>query len=203
ATAAEVTVMDPCCGSGHFLVAAADMLRKMRMEEEGLTEAQASAAVLQDNLFGLELDPRCTQIAVFALAFDAWKHGLRPPAAGGASVLPNVACSGLSVGGQLSDWTKLAGDDTNLRLTLERLYELFKEAPELGSLINPTAMPVRDRMFLNDYAEVASLVEAALAKGGHDPAAAVFGADAKGAARAAGLLAGRYTLTATNPPYRG
>ena len=34
--AAEVTVMDPCCGSGHFLVVAADMLRQMRMEEEGL-----------------------------------------------------------------------------------------------------------------------------------------------------------------------
>jgi len=35
ARAAEITVMDPCCGSGHFLVAAADMLRKMRMEEQG------------------------------------------------------------------------------------------------------------------------------------------------------------------------
>ncbi|MCZ2109689.1 MAG: BREX-1 system adenine-specific DNA-methyltransferase PglX, partial [Dehalococcoidia bacterium] len=78
ATAAEVTVMDPCCGSGHFLIAAADMLRKMRMEEEGLTEPEASGAVLRDNLFGLELDPRCTQIAAFALAFDSWKHGLRP-----------------------------------------------------------------------------------------------------------------------------
>ena len=34
--AAEVTVIDPCCGSGHFLVIALDMLRQMRMEEEGL-----------------------------------------------------------------------------------------------------------------------------------------------------------------------
>src|SRR6266511_2399010 len=39
--AAEVTVMDPCCGSGYFLVAAFELLRRMRMEEEELSEAQA------------------------------------------------------------------------------------------------------------------------------------------------------------------
>ena len=201
ATAREVTVMDPCCGSGHFLVAAARMLRAMRMEEEGLTAAEAAVAVLRENLFGLELDPRCTQIAAFALVFDAWKAGLRPPAAGGTSVVPHVACSGISVGGQLIEWTRLAGDDVNLRMTLERLYELFKDAPDLGSLINPSYLSARDHMFLRDYTEVAPLVEEALAKGGHDPAAAVFGADAEGVARAGALLARTYTLVVTNPPY--
>ena len=72
---AEVTVMDPCCGSGHFLVAAFGMLWRMRAEEEGLSPAEAQDAVLRDNLFGLELDPRCTQIAMFALALEAWKQG--------------------------------------------------------------------------------------------------------------------------------
>ena len=72
---AKVTVMDPCCGSGHFLVAAFSMLKQMRMEEEGLSEKQAADAVLHDNLFGLEIDPRCTQIAAFALALAAWKSG--------------------------------------------------------------------------------------------------------------------------------
>ena len=95
ARVAEVTVMDPCCGSGHFLVAAHEMLRRMRMEEEGLDAVAASDAVLRDNLFGLELDPRCTQIAAFALALAAWK-------AGGYRELPlpNVACSGIAVGGR-------------------------------------------------------------------------------------------------------
>src|SRR6266567_8925731 len=50
--AAQVTVMDPCCGSGHFLVAAFEMLKQMRMEEEGLSERQAADAVLRDNIFG-------------------------------------------------------------------------------------------------------------------------------------------------------
>src|SRR5579864_2085915 len=59
--ASKVTVMDPCCGSGHFLVAAFEMLRQMRMEEEGLDDATAGDAVIRDNLFGLEIDPRCIQ----------------------------------------------------------------------------------------------------------------------------------------------
>ena len=54
ATAAEVTVMDPCCGSGHFLVAMFGMLWRMRAEEEGLSPADAQDAVLRDNLHGLE-----------------------------------------------------------------------------------------------------------------------------------------------------
>lgn len=93
---AQVTVMDTCCGSGHFLVAAFEMLRRMRMEEEGLGEAEAADAVIRDNLFGLEIDPRCIQIAAFAPALAAWKAGGHRPLP-----LPNVTCSGIPVNGQL------------------------------------------------------------------------------------------------------
>ena len=195
--AAEISVMDPCCGSGHFLVAAFDMLRRMRMEDEGLDEAAAADAVICDNLFGLEIDPRCVQIAAFALALAAWKCG------GYRGLpLPNIACSGVPVRGQLEAWTKLAGDDANMRQTLERLYGLFVNAPDLGSLINPADVPVRERMFTPDFERIAPLLEDALAREqGDDPVAAVFGYSALGVARAADLLARRYTLAATNVPY--
>ena len=64
------------------------------------------ATRIRDNLFMLELDPRCTQIAAFALALAAWK-------AGGYRQLPvpNIACSGIPVAGQLDEWTKLANGD--------------------------------------------------------------------------------------------
>ena len=90
--AANVTVMDPCCGSGHFLVVAFEMLCRMRMEEENLGEVEAADVVVRDNLFGLEIDPRCVQIAAFAVALAAWKVG------GYRELpLPNVACSGIAV----------------------------------------------------------------------------------------------------------
>ena len=75
---ADITVMDPCCGSGHFLVVAFEMLRRMRMEKEGLEETEAAEAVLRDNLFGLEIDPRCVQIAAFAYSPSCLEGGRLP-----------------------------------------------------------------------------------------------------------------------------
>ena len=195
---AKVTMMDPSCGSGHFLVVGFGMLRRMRMEEEGLSESAAAEAVLRDNLYGLELDPRCTQIAAFALAMAAWK-------AGGVRALPvpHVVCCGIPVQGQLETWRELAEGNAKLRSAMERLYELFRNAPDLGSLINPASLPTENRMFTADYADVAPLLAKALAaeKTKDDPAAAVFGAAARGVAMAAGLLSASYTLVATNVPY--
>lgn len=196
--AAELKILDPCCGSGHFLVAAFDLLRWMRMAEEGLNEAEAGDAVLRDNLFGLELDPRCTQIAVFAICLTAWKVGgyrLLP--------LPNVACSGLAVGDRLYEWVNLAGGDNDLEATLRRLYHLFREASDLGSLIDPARVAAEDHLYAIAWARVAPLLEKALTKerDSDDPGASVFGETAKGVLRAANLLAGQYHLVITNVPY--
>jgi hypothetical protein len=195
---AEITIIDPCCGSGHFLVVAFDMFRRMRMEEEGIRETEAADAVIRDNLFGLEIDERCVQIATFALALATWKVGGYRPIP-----LPNVACSGIAVQGQMDTWTRLANNDENLKHDLQRLYSLFSKAPDLGSLINPAHVPVADRMFTPDYEQVAPVLEKALAKERNqdDPVAAVFGLTAQGAARAARFLAMQYTLVATNVPY--
>ena len=72
-TLKEFRLLDPCCGSGHFLVGAFHLLVPLRMHEERLSAREACDAVLRGNLFGLELDPHCTQIAAFALAVAAWK----------------------------------------------------------------------------------------------------------------------------------
>jgi len=144
------------------------------------------------------LDSRCTQIAAFALAFAAWKIG-------GYRQLPvpNIACSGIAVVGQLETWTRLAGDDVNLRLTLERHYHLFRNAPDLGSLINPNDVPLQDRLFSADYALVEPVLKRVLAKERihDDPVSSVFGTAAEGVALAAKLLAGTYILVVTNVPY--
>jgi hypothetical protein len=197
-TVAEVTVMDPCCGSGHFLVVAFEMLRKMRMEAEGLSAAEAGDAVLRDNLFGLELDPRCTQIAAFALALQAWKTG------GYRELpIPNIACSGISAKGRLEDWKKLAREDERLERSLERLHALFSDGGDLGSLIDPLK-EVDGDLLAAHFEDVGPVLASALEREQvDDPSAAVFGNAAAGAAHAARLLARRHTLVATNPPFLG
>ena len=195
--ARDLTMMDPCCGSGHFLVVAFEMLRRMRIEEEDIDEIAASDAVVRDNLFGLEIDPRCVQIAAFAVALAAWKAGgyRKLP-------LPNIACSGTPVYGQLEAWRNVAAGDDNMEHTLEQLRSLFVNALDLGSLIDPTSVPVQERMFTPDFGKVSPLLQDALAKEtADDPVSAVFGTAALGVARATDLLARQYTLVATNVPY--
>ncbi len=198
ARAAEVTVMDPCCGSGHFLTASADMLRRMRQEEEGLTAAQAAAAVLRDNLFGLELDARCLQLAAFNLALDAWRAGGYQPLP-----VPSLACTGIAIRGQRADWARLAGGDENMAGALDRLYDLFQDAPELGSLIDPRAAAGEGLWAVDPDQLLERLDQALRREASQDPAAAVFAAAAAGTAKAAQLLSRRYWLVATNPPFLG
>lgn len=205
-TVAEVTVMDPCCGSGHFLVEAFGMLCRMRAEEEGLDPVTAQYAVLRDNLFGLELDPRCVQIAMFAVALTAWKQG-----SGWRELpIPSIACSGIPAKAPLEEWTALADGDERLEQALERLHALFKDADTLGSLIDPrraadiaNADGMQKTIWDVAFQEVAPLLEKAATRETDDPATAVLGADAAGIARAAMLLSRTYTLIATNVPYLG
>lgn len=205
--AAEITVLDPCCGSGHFLVEAFRILVSLRKAEEGLSAREVCAAVLRDNLFGLEIDERCAQIAVFNLALAAWSY----PAAGGYWTLPqelhNVACSGLSVGAKESEWLQLAGKDDRLRQGMKRLYHLFKDAPTLGSLINPHRELEPEQRLLDEviFEELRPLLDHALMREDvkRDAQAIEVGLAARGMTKAATTLAAQFTLVITNVPYLG
>ena len=196
-TLAEFTMLDPCCGSGHFLVAAFNLLVPLRMHDEKLTAEKACEAVLRDNIFGLELDPRCTQIAAFALALAAWKY----PDAGAYRPLPllNIACSGQGVTGKREEWLALANEDEKLRNGMERLYDVFNQAPDLGSLIDPRHD--KGNLYQAGYAALQPLLLKALARNAENADLAAVGVAAQGIARAAEILSTQFALVATNVPY--
>ena len=191
----ELKTLDPCCGSGHFLVAAFLMLVPMRMELEGLSAREAVDRVLSDNLHGLEIDKRCVELAAFALAMAAWKY----PNTGGYRPLPdlNVACSGLSVTAAKEEWKQLGLGKKNLTIALDWMHDTFKDAPVLGSLLNPART---DAAKLVQWEELSFALEQALKQEQTDERqeAAVV---AQGLAKAAMLLAGQYQWVITNVPY--
>ena len=191
----ELRILDPCCGSGHFLVAAFSMLVPMRMEREGLATRDAVDAVLRDNLHGLELDPRCVELAAFALAVAAWTY----PGADGYRPLPelNLACSGLSVGAARERWAELAAGDRNLRFSLGWMHDAFQEAPLLGSLLNPAAT---DAAKVANWRDLSTALAQALAQEPSDESREAAIA-AQGLAKAAELLGASYHLVVTNVPY--
>jgi hypothetical protein len=195
-TAKELTCLDPCMGSGHFVVAIFQRMAALRMTEEDLSETAAVEAVIRDNLFGLEIDPRCTQIAAFNLALAAW-HRV------GYCPLPamNLACSGLAPNTREADWLSIAGNNEKLQRGMKRLYRLFEKAAILGSLINPRAE--EGDLLVAAFHELQPLLEKALAQETKDDAEHEMAVTARGLAKAAEILAGQFTLVATNVPYLG
>lgn len=216
--AKDLKMLDPCCGSGHFLVAGFELLAALRQHEENLPAKDAGDAVLSSNLFGLELDARCVQIAAFALAMAAWRR------AGAVTALPplQVACCGVGPSGTKEQWLKLAEkaaaaggmpgkrelfekQDSLLsgpvRNTLEDLYLLFQKAPELGSLIDPKQTV--SRLFQADFTAIAPLLERVLASEAAGEDAQEQAVAAQGMAKAAAILGQTFTLVATNVPYLG
>jgi hypothetical protein len=194
---AELRVLDPCMGSGHFLTFALPILARMRQEEEGTSVADAVPAVLADNLFGLELDARCSQIAAFNLALTAWRMVGRPVP------LPtlNLACSGLGINASKESWTALAGDNGLLRDTLAELYITFQKAPTLGSLIDPSR--VGRPLLTSKFDEVRPVLERALATEHQSDESRELVIAAKGVFSAARILSEKFTLVTTNVPYVG
>jgi hypothetical protein len=156
--------------------------------------------VISENLHGLELDPRCTQIAAFNLALTAWKF------CGHYKALPemNLACSGIAPKGKFEDWLKLVSRETDpakkqrLENGLEAMYRLFQQAPELGSLIDPST--IKPDIFTATFEELEPYLDSALDQE-QDKDQVERGVLAAGIALAGKLLAKKYTLQITNVPY--
>ncbi len=214
--AADLRVLDPCCGSGHFLVEGLHLFVRLRMEDENLPAEDAIRAVLKDNLHGLEIDPRCAQIAAFAVAFAAWKL------AGRFFELPSprIACSGLSPNATKAEWIGLAEQAARaagaaprktlyrtqdtlpsgaLRQTFGTLHDLFAEGPMLGSLIDPHEVDAS--IFSMNFDAVRPLLDAVLEQTEAGPERRENAVAAAGMAEAASLLVGTYSLVITNVPY--
>lgn len=214
----ELRIMDPCCGSGHFLAAALHMIASMRIVLNGEPGALAIDRTLEENIHGLELDQRCVEIAAFALAFAAWTF----PQAPGFRPLPefHLACCGQKPPVDEQSWMQLVdrmavsafGDSgllmdtgtdaplmrSNVSRTMRKLYQLFEQADWLGSLLNPKIME-RD-LFHEDFDYVAELLQTVLnhtySEEGREAAIR-----AKSMAGAAEMLGKQYDLVITNVPY--
>jgi hypothetical protein len=195
--ARDLRILDPCMGSGHFLTFALPILARMRQEEEVLSDIESVRVVLTDNLFGLELDARCSQIAAFNLALTAWRT------VGKTFALPslNLSCSGLGINASQESWLALAGDDRRLKDTLSEFYSMFRLAPTLGSLIDPTR--VARPLLMATFEEVWPLMEVALSAEQASDEIRELAIAAKGVLTAGRTLGRRFTLVATNVPYLG
>ena len=127
----------PCASSGCSIRAAARGISSSRCSSCSCHAARGGRAdarrmpcapCSRENLHGLELDARCTQIAAFAVAFAAWNGSIGRP---GTPLPPlNIACSGLGVVGAKEEW--LAGEwrTSRLRFLIGAALRPVQESPD-------------------------------------------------------------------------
>ena len=85
----ELTIFDPCMGSGHILVYAFDLLMDV-YEECGYAQRDAAALIVKNNIFGVDIDKRATQLAYFAIMMKARQYDRRFFT---RNVTPNLYCA--------------------------------------------------------------------------------------------------------------
>ena len=180
----EITLCDPACGSGHILVYAFDLLFAM-YEERGYREREIPQLILQNNLTGLEIDPRAAQIASLALVMCAREHDRRFFGRG-VQVNINVVAPVHIDAEELPATAPL--------LDQPQLMDALAYLDEIGSLLNPTEA---------ELAAVGATAEQLAQMAANDMFAASVAEKLQQAKATCELLAKRYTCVIANPPYMG
>lgn len=187
----DVKFLDPCMGSGHILAYAFDVLMEI-YKESGYTERDAAAMIVQNNLFGLDIDDRASQLAYFAVMMKARSYDRRFLSRG---IKPNVFAIKESnrMGAAARDGLTM---DAEMNAISRYLVDSFLDAKELGSII--TVEP-------KDYDGYMAYLDGCDGQG----QLTIEDADwlqntrpmLKALARQAKVLAAKYPIVCTNPPY--
>lgn len=180
----DITLCDPACGSGHILVYAFELLFAMYLER-GHRERDIPSLILQNNLRGLEIDPRAVQLASLALAMCAREHDRR---FFGRGVRAQVRVLAPVV---------IAEDELPEAAALRKhphLLEALAHLDEVGSLLDPTE---------DELAALAADAEALSRSAGGDMFTANVAGRVACAKDVCDALAERCHCVVANPPYMG
>ncbi|MBD8962802.1 MAG: BREX-1 system adenine-specific DNA-methyltransferase PglX [Ruminococcaceae bacterium] len=188
----KIKVLDPCMGSGHILVYAFDVLMQMYVEF-GYSEREAAKSIVENNLYGLDIDNRAGQLAYFAVMMKARKYNRRIL---NVETKPNVMA--IQESNSINpDYLSLFGD---LEGKARELLENMKDAKDLGSIIR-VKLTVEELTELKDKAEEIenSFYDNFFDKARQSGIATEFIPLIEQAI----ILAQKYEVVATNPPYMG
>ena len=194
----DLTLIDPCMGSGHILVYAFDVLMQI-YESVGYSQRDAAKSILEHNLYGLDIDDRAYQLAYFAVMMKARQYNRR--ILNGENTCHVYAIQESNsinrahlkfFGAGLSDLEK-----NTAKMQLEDLLDILTDAKEYGSILN---VPEYNWDLLRRFVGgIDDEVQISLESAGVEQTAE----ELQKLIDLGETMARKYWVTCTNPPYMG
>ena len=194
----DLTLIDPCMGSGHILVYAFDVLMQI-YESVGYSQRDAAKSILEHNLYGLDIDDRAYQLAYFAVMMKARQYNRRILNGENTCHVHAIQESNpinrahlKFFGAGLSDLEK-----NTAKMQLDGLLDILTDAKEYGSILN---VPEYNWELLRRFVGgIDDEVQISLESAGVEQTAE----ELQKLIDLGETMARKYWVTCTNPPYAG
>ena len=184
----QLKVIDPCSGSGHILAYMFDVLMKI-YESYGYTTREAVASIVENNLYGLDIDDRAAQLAYFAVMMKARQYDRRFFSRG---IQPHVYAIVESNHVDKFAVDYFCNGDAKLTTAMETIISELHDAKEYGSIL--TVTPQDWSALYDRFAEITEDINMSRETALRELLPLVQVAEA---------LAQKYDVVVTNPPYMG
>ena len=187
-TPEQIKVIDPCCGSGHILAYLFDVLMQI-YENYGYTPRDAVTSILQNNLYGLDIDDRAAQLAYFAVMMKARRYDRRFFS---HTTQPHVYAIEESNRIEKPDVEYFCNGKPELKDAMHTILTQLYDAKEYGSILTITPQDW-DALYarFDEVADESSFHRESIRK------------KLLPLVRVAQTLAQKYDVVVTNPPYMG
>ena len=184
----QLKVIDPCSGSGHILAYMFDVLMKI-YESYGYTTREAVASIVENNLYGLDIDDRAAQLAYFAVMMKARQYDRRFFSRG---IRPHVYAIVESNHVDQFAVDYFCNGDVKLTTAMDTIIKELHDAKEYGSIL--TVTPQDWSALYDRFAEITEDINMSRETALRELLPLV---------QVAETLAQKYDVVVTNPPYMG
>ncbi len=179
----EITFFDPCCGSGHILVYAFEVLYQIYLKS-GYNKSDISELILKNNLYGLDIDDRAGQLSILSVLLKAREYDKN---IFNKDIIKNLNIMSIQESNNISETAISSVCDKNNQDNILYLINSFANVKEIGSLL------------LLEKRDYTNLEKAILEDD------TIFGIELKEKLlpiiKIANILDGKYDIVVTNPPY--
>ena len=188
----DITVIDPCMGSGHILVYVFEVLMDIYVSE-GYTEKDACESILKNNLYGLDIDKRAYQLAYFAVLMKARKYNRRILTKNISPLLCSIEETN-SISEEFID--EMISQDKTIEKDWKYIYNSFNDSKEYGSILNIKRIDFK-KLFESIYIFESNTNN--LNKFKYQNEIQIL----KNIINQANIMSKNYDIVITNPPYMG